>query len=383
MASKIRIGTHPKKDRCVFATQNIKEGGEILREMPMVASQFSWNAEYKYLCCSHCMKPLETAQDNVRRLAFDSTIILPYAECDKINLQNVVKCDNCENLFCSQSCYCAELQKNHQMYCNQFGPNGRFHEIHEIWKRMHYPPESASIVLIIKIFALIKSAPQETIAKLSEFCNRSVNEDISLCHKLLGDEYQNQISELFDALTRAFADDTELGKFLTYDGFISLLALIGTNSQGIGTSSFADYVKNVSDLDLNEKQRAEIDDLIDSIYTRFNETVGVFLNNEGSGLYTIQSKINHSCQPNAEVTFDESNSELQVVALRDINENEEITISYLDECQLSRSRHSRQKYLQENYLFHCECEKCESQIDDADVTSDEEVEEDEDDMDTD
>ena len=99
---------------------------------------------------------------------------------------------------------------------------------------------------------------------------------------------------------------------------------------------------------------------------------GQFLNNEGSGLYSNQSKINHSCKPNAEIRFEHSNNILQVVALRAISSEEEITISYLDECEINRSRHSRQKYLQENYLFLCECEKCLDEIEQDDVTSDDE-----------
>lgn len=254
-----------------------------------------------------------------------------------------------------------------------------------LYRKMHYPPESASIVLIIKIFALIKNNPQELTEKLNEFCSRSINEDLSLMHKMLGENHSSQISMLHEAITETFGEHEELARYLSYEGFVALLAIIGTNSQGIGTSSFADYVKKVSDLELDDEKRSQIDDLIDSIYTRFNETVGEFLNCEGSGLFLIQSKINHSCSPNAEIRFPESNAWLKVVALRDIKENEEICISYLDECQLSRSRHSRRKYLQENYLFECECEKCESQINEPDETSDEEEidDQEDDDMDTD
>lgn len=99
-------------------------------------------------------------------------------------------------------------------------------------------------------------------------------------------------------------------------------------------------------------------------------------------MYSNQSKINHSCKPNAEIRFEHSNNILQVVALRPISSEEEISISYLDECEINRSRHSRQKYLQENYLFLCECEKCLDEIEQDDVTSDdEEGSEDEDDDD--
>ena len=53
---------------------------------------------------------------------------------------------------------------------------------------------------------------------------------------------------------------------------------------------------------------------------------------------------------------------------------QEICISYLDCCMLERSRHSRQKHLREHYLFTCSCQLCVQQADDPDVTSDEEME---------
>lgn len=124
---------------------------------------------------------------------------------------------------------------------------------------------------------------------------------------------------------------------------------------------------------------------------------GEFLNNEGSGLYLLQSKINHSCVPNAQSTFPYSNDIVVLKATRDIQPGEEICISYLDECQLERSRHSRQKVngkkfktyliflknillqiLKENYIFVCNCPKCQLQSNDPDETSEDE---DEDDMD--
>lgn len=97
-----------------------------------------------------------------------------------------------------------------------------------------------------------------------------------------------------------------------------------------------------------------------------------FLNNEGSALYSTQSKANHSCTPNVQATFPESNHVLHLVALKAIAAGEEICTSYLNECMLERSRHSRQKELQKNYLFNCSCAKCEAQKADPDVTSDEE-----------
>lgn len=43
-----------------------------------------------------------------------------------------------------------------------------------------------------------------------------------------------------------------------------------------------------------------------------------FLNNEGSALYSIESKANHSCVPNAQASFPHSNHVLHLITLRHI-----------------------------------------------------------------
>lgn len=116
-----------------------------------------------------------------------------------------------------------------------------------------------------------------------------------------------------------------------------------------------------------------MDGLIDAVYAGIDAHSGPFLNNEGSGLYAKQSTINHSCEPNAIVDFPFNNHQLVVNSKRDISAGEEILISYLDVCDLNRGRYSRNKMLRENYLFTCQCPKCQSQAQDPDVTSDEEM----------
>lgn len=141
------------------------------------------------------------------------------------------------------------------------------------------------------------------------------------------------------------------------------------------------WVKKTTDFPLGDEERSSLDKFIDNLYDEIQENSGNFLNNEGVGLYTLQSSINHSCTPNAEPTFLHNNHRLSLVALKDIQEGEEICISYLDECMLLRSRHSRRKELMANYLFLCDCPKCKDQASDPDVTSEEEEEEEEDDED--
>ena len=127
---------------------------------------------------------------------------------------------------------------------------------------------------------MVKTRPEVSEA-FDDFCSDSVNEDLSICHKLLGEKFTSQITQLHQAFVQVFADDDVLGRFLSLEGLTKIFALIGTNSQGIGTSSFAGWVKNVAEIsDLSEKQREEVDQLIDVIYSTLDETAGQFLNNE-------------------------------------------------------------------------------------------------------
>ncbi|RXN35175.1 SET and MYND domain-containing 5 [Labeo rohita] len=165
---------------------------------------------------------------------------------------------------------------------------------------------------------------------------------------------QGQLALLRNLFTTALYED-RLSQWFTPDGFRSLFSLVGTNGQGIGTSSLSQWVHACDALELPSQQREQLDAFIDQLYKDID-------------------KGNHSCVPNAEASFPDNNFLLHLSALSDISPGEEICISYLDCCQRDRSRHSRHKILRENYLFICSCQKCMSQMDDADMTSEDEDE---------
>lgn len=62
---------------------------------------------------------------------------------------------------------------------------------------------------------------------------------------------------------------------------------------------------------------------------------------------------NHSCDPNAELECD--GRHVQLVALREIKEGEEIFISYIDE---NEPLEVRKEMLEERYFFTCGCQRC-------------------------
>uniref|UniRef100_A0AAX7UJ13 Protein-lysine N-trimethyltransferase SMYD5 n=1 Tax=Astatotilapia calliptera TaxID=8154 RepID=A0AAX7UJ13_ASTCA len=328
----------------LFAKRSIKKGETIFIERPLVSAQFLWNTLYKYKACEYCLRALETAEGNARRLSGIPGLSLPHPELCRVRPEQHQACPQCQVMYCSSECRQAAADQYHQALClgpSEEDPDHPINKLKDAWRSMHYPPETSSIMLMAKMVAMVK---------------------------------QGQLALLHSLFTEALYDE-RLGRWFVPEGFRSLFALVGTNGQGIGTSSLSQWVHACDALELPAQQREHLDSFIDQLYKDIEKETGDFLNCEGSGLFLLQSSCNHSCIPNAEVSFPDNNFLLHLSALCDINQGEEICISYLDCCQRDRSRHSRHKILRENYLFVCSCPKCVSQMDELDVTSEEEEEE--------
>ena len=183
----------------LYATVPIVAGEVIFEEKPLICSQFLWNAEYKYDACEFCLAPLENAEENARRLTGDSTVQLPYlSECCCTDKSQHVGCTfACGVRYCSQQCRNNAWTSYHQILCFS-DPNKPTHiqqqlkdnlqKLCDSWKSIHYPPETISIMLIVKILASIlqSSNPQDLVNKYREFsCQFSSNADRLVC-KLVG-----------------------------------------------------------------------------------------------------------------------------------------------------------------------------------------------------
>ncbi|XP_068087175.1 histone-lysine N-trimethyltransferase SMYD5 isoform X2 [Anabrus simplex] len=369
------------KGKGLFAVKAFKKGDIVFEERPLVCCQFAWNSAYGYLACDFCMRPLETAEENARRLSNNKNLVLPYPHCCSTKRESHCECASCGVQYCSIECRDEAWRQFHRTLCLQSRSKDGAHpleQLNEAWKQMHYPPETASIMLMARMLATVQQADDKEGAfhLFMQLCHQTVNEEEEIAHKLLGDQFRGQLQLLRELMSQAF-NDNSVNHWLTPEGFRSLVALVGTNGQGVGTSPLSQWVKHTSDLMISSEERQELDSFIDKLYEDLDEEAGGFLNNEGSALYALQSSCNHSCEPNAVPTFPYSNFQLVMCATQDIASGDEICVSYLDDCALERSRHSRQKILRENYLFVCHCRKCEAQLGDLDVTSEEETDEDE------
>ncbi|XP_024152173.1 histone-lysine N-methyltransferase SMYD3 [Oryzias melastigma] len=80
----------------------------------------------------------------------------------------------------------------------------------------------------------------------------------------------------------------------------------------------------------------------------------------GVGLYPSLSLLNHDCRPNCVMVF--RGTELQLRAVQDINPGEELTISYIETLSVTEDR---QKQLEDQYHFTCQCQRCSSRDQDG------------------
>ncbi|EPE10703.1 mannose-6-phosphate isomerase-like protein [Ophiostoma piceae UAMH 11346] len=108
-------------------------------------------------------------------------------------------------------------------------------------------------------------------------------------------------------------------------------------------------------------------DELDAILGTNTISLSLGMNELHLGLYPELSRINHACNPNAYYRFSPRTLAIEVVAYRNIQPNEEITISY---AQLTQSRTHRRDFLQSNWHFNCSCSLCRADPDSTTLSED-------------
>lgn len=83
---------------------------------------------------------------------------------------------------------------------------------------MHYPPETGTIMLIVRILAMYKQSrdKEEFLETLKQFQSIVVNEELQIFHKMLGTNFESQLSDLFQTFCHAFNSE-EFAMVCLYD----------------------------------------------------------------------------------------------------------------------------------------------------------------------
>lgn len=240
-------------------------------------------------------------------------------------------------------------------------------------------------------------SPEEALQPFAEFKQDYANQELNILHRFFSEEtFETRLASLYELYCAALFDE-RLPSLFTIQGFKSLFCIICLNGQGVGTSSLESYERFLRDHpEIPEDDREVALDYLDEFAEAIEEVSGEFTHAEGTGLFVMHKFINHSCEPNAEISFPFNGAVLQVLATRDIAAGEEISISYIhccdddeeedeeeededchDACGHSHGHNQggssssapatksvrekcmeRREMLKEYYLFECMCEKC-------------------------
>lgn len=71
---------------------------------------------------------------------------------------------------------------------------------------MHYPPETTTIRLIVKLLAMYKqsNAKNELLSAINDFHHEFINENLMISHKMLGENYQRDLNNLYESYSKSF-----------------------------------------------------------------------------------------------------------------------------------------------------------------------------------
>lgn len=140
------------KGRGLIARRSYAPGDQIFAETPLVVAQYSWNKLYGYAACDHCLRPLETLEENLTRLLKQRPDALLAALPDQDRLAEVdrskhVVCQSgCGARYCCAECRDQAAEMYHRLLCftSTDEATNPLLRLDALWRSMHYPPETAS-----------------------------------------------------------------------------------------------------------------------------------------------------------------------------------------------------------------------------------------------
>jgi hypothetical protein len=365
----------------VVATELIKEGQTIITENPIVSCQYAHNKDY-FPACSHCLKSLESPEQMLKRLSGVQDDVQLFNSACLLDRSKITKCDVCLSAYCSPECLNIAHSTYQKYICAPQTEDNPLVQLEQLWKGIHFPPESGTVMLLVRMIAFIiyeiehnpGKQRKDILGTFGSFTSQQYySEFLGLSHRFMNEKYETTMVAIQELLCQAFG--SVLPELFDVHTFKSMFSIMALNAQGIGTSSLEEYeIYATRNMSSNPEAYQESLDKIEMLQEFIEEQSGEFTHVEGSGLYQFQSKINHSCVPNTEVRFPYNNSSLQVVATRDIQPGEEITISYIEfeedgsdveetcagKCSQAEdnAKNERKELLKEFYLFECQCEMC-------------------------
>lgn len=406
--TNVYIKTDPVKGKGLFARRALKKGATALSESAMCCTQNRDDYLRNIAVCGMCLVSCETPRGIVARVTKNRTLAseLPYAAVYR--KKDIVHCryfeKGCPMIFCSTRCQELAWEKFHCCGCRGRMGNDeqQAHDafITNCWTQAGVDYSDTHFLALrflcnaLTLHRLHKLSLEASYAHIAQLIKAPITK-FNFSFLLRDDEefppdvaeadknrtlwqrfqkYKNTPHEepqvkaaLVDASTKEemlaegrgmlktmLSMNTEEADFYLGDRWSELLGAVLLNGQErTPHSPYYEHCETLSHISAAEQEMKVFHRKVKSLGY---DVTKLHCSTSGQGIYTIGCLFNHSCSPNLQVLYVDANDEtLTAVCLRDVAQDEELCISYINEA-LPYSE--RQQQLYEHYLFNCTCTKC-------------------------
>ena len=314
----------------VFSTKAYHANEQIYREIPVISTP---KCNGYSNVCQYCLKTLKAPIHNSYSDSLETLV-------NELEGKNIRRCE-CGMMYCSDKCY--ELDKKyHHNICTKREEMNELIDICEKYNISH------PLLIIKMISELIESNDiEESLKPYLMFQSTPIQSQLDTTDK----DDKNILIE--KCIMNIFND--KLNCFDVYGGwrfiYDVLYHSIKYNAstilpQNCIQQQFMNKLKIVVKGKEITKDEALCNDLCSLCI-------------EGEGLYKYLNTLNHSCDPNCCLVNIDTTNQLALFALKDIQQGDELTISYIDNTLRKDERH---KLLKEHYGFDCCCTCCTSSM---------------------
>jgi SET domain len=314
----------------LIVAKSFKKGSIIFTERTLVA-----NSSHIPACC-YCWRSLSGPDDVAPKLP--QPLLWP------VIMTSVQRHDKCGTMFCSVQCLDAHRQT--------FGDCCRLKKCLQVVPSDDEARAILSLAVVTFVAAVQKyrtNATSRSMGKiLDSLCGSS--SDITAL------ELDGSLEQMHGELSYLLSLSQEELTVFSSDTLAKYIAMTARNSFGGFTRNPFDAFYAI----LSRSARSEAINALGGTLTReLDHDIRHMVTVDYAAIFGLTSRINHSCDPNAEVACQGyMDCHVDIVARRDLEEGEELVISYLHKIQ---RRNRRQRLLHAKYLFWCKCHLCEEE----------------------
>ncbi|KAK9840433.1 hypothetical protein WJX74_009879 [Apatococcus lobatus] len=410
----VEVRSTAAKGKGLYATEDFNDGEVLLKEPPFVAGQHALNRS-KAVVCANCFRFLGSVElqiawhllcdkyegqpivpdINLLKQLQASKSHLPGSE--KFSLPAPVECPgHCQHeIFCSPMCAQTAWESHHRLLCDGGSQSARGEaRLSGSISHVVVPAKAAALAafrehadatndifhLAAKVVAgtlldaesVLEQYPahgNETAEEANWRALRTAWQPIAAGFKAIWwksvalpedvfdeDDFRANLKDLASqslGLLKNCLFDPRFPALFCLDVYGSIIGMFELNNLDVVVASpVEDFFLMIDGLPAASKVEAEklTGPLLDALDKSYDTPC------EGTAFYSLQSCINHSCDPNAQALKgdDDIDGQAVIVVKKPIGKGDEITISYIDELMPYKQRQEALR----DYGFTCSCKVC-------------------------